>query len=361
MKIHPFRIWMVLLIGIAISCSAPQSQKKEHSLRVKPTATIQYANGFEFDESRIIIKQPWPGATHPQTFELNTDIKRIVVTGTTMLPYLEMLNIGDKLVGFPGTQYIYAPYFRARVQEGLIKDLGPDGSLNLEILFDLEPDLVIAFDMGTESTQLDKIKEAGIPLLYNSDYLESSVLGRAEWIKVFGVLFNRQTMADSIFNQIAGSYESILKKTSDFLDKPTVLSGIMYGETWFLPGGQNGSAQLIRDAGGHYLWDETDQSGWLELSFETVIDKGEKAEFWIGTGTIRSRDELKSLDQRYSNFNAFRTGKVFNYSKRIGPGGGYDYFESGYARPDLILADLAFILHPEIWTEHNLVYFQTLE
>lgn len=350
---------IICICTFLFSCQSPQSDQVtvEKYRQVKN----QYATGFTVTDSTIVVHQPYPGAQDPQIFTLNTPAKRVIVTGTSHLPYLELLGVGDRLVGFPGIQYIYSPYFLDRAENGLITEMGPDNGLNLELLFSLAPDLVIAFDMGSESTYLDKIQQAGIPILYNSDFLEPTLLGRAEWIKVFGALFDKQTEADSVFQIISGDYERLKKRLAGISTTPSAFSGIMYGDAWFLPGGQNGSSQLISDAGGKYLWQDNVSTGWLELSFESVFEKANQADFWIGMGTLQSLEEVAALDPRYVEFAAFKNQKVYHYNKRIGPQGGYDYFESGYARPDLVLADLVAIFHPEILPQHEFVYFQALK
>ncbi len=327
-----------------------------------PSASLnQFATGFSIADNSITILQPYPGAKSPQTLALTETPKTVVVTSTTHLPYLELLGLGDRLVGFPGLAYIYSPYFISRTEAGHITELGPDQGLNLELLFALQPDLVIAFDMGSESVYLDKLGQANIPILYNSDFLEPNLLARAEWIKVFGAIFNKQAEADSIFSQIATSYTKLASKAMKKQNQPTVFSGIMYGDAWFLPGGSNGSAQLFADAGASYLWNDSDDPGWLELSFESVYEKAGQAEYWLGIGSVKTQEELKSLNSRYIEFEAFKTGNLYNYTKRIGPNGGFDYFESGYARPDLILGDLIAIFHSDLLPDHEFTYFQQLK
>ena len=233
--------------------------------------------------------------------------------------------------------------------------------MNLELLISLQPDAVIAFDMGGESIALDKIAEAGIPVIYNSDFVETTPLGRAEWIKFFGALLNEEKKADSIFNSIASSYNNLVNKTRDVTDKPTVLNGVVYGDTWFMPGGNNWASIFYENAGAQYLWADDTTSGWLELSYEAVFDRAQKADYWIGTSTFDSKSALLSSDQRYAEFGPFKTDQVFNYSKKKGPNGGYDFFESAYARPDLVLSDLIKIMHPQLLPYYETVYFEQLK
>lgn len=353
-----------LLFGIIILISACSSPVKEKSI-ASTIEEVEYAKGFHFEtegnKRYLVIDEPWPKATKSIRYLLDGTPKRIVCTSTSHLPFFEMLGAEESVVGFPNLNYISSEVFIQRAADGLLTDLGPDGSMNMELLLGINPDAVIAFDMGGESKTLEKIKESGIPVYYNSDFLEQSPLGRAEWIKFFGALLGKQEKADSIFNEIANEYSRLKTLASSVKNRPSILSGVVYGDTWFLPGGDNWAATFFENAGGEYLWDADTTSGWLELSFEAVYDKGNEAEFWIGTSTLNTMDEMRSQDERYGSFGAYKSGEVYNYNKKIGTNGGFDFFESGYSRPDLVLSDLIKILHPELLPEYETVYFQCIK
>ncbi|MBW3546120.1 MAG: ABC transporter substrate-binding protein, partial [Bacteroidetes bacterium] len=259
------QLFLVILI---LSCSRKQDQSNGESTSLN--SKTKYATNFKSYDNKLVVTEPWPGAVKPITYTLDKVPDRIVVTSTTYLPYLEMLGVEDRLVGFPGTKYISSPKIRKLVDEGAIMDLGPDGNMNLELLLSLEPDAVFAFDMGNESSTLDKIQEAGIPVVYNADFLETSTLGRAEWIKFYGAFFHQEEKADSIFSSIATAYDSLKNLVKNVKERPTILTGVMYGDAWFLPGGNNWSAAFYKDAGGKYIWEENPANGWIEVSFETV-------------------------------------------------------------------------------------------
>lgn len=349
-------LYFLAAMILTLSCDRKEKPTEE----TYTNNSLRYATKFKLLENEIIVTEPWPGAVKSISYPIDTPPKRIVVTSTTHLPYLEMLGLADRLVGFPSTQYISSEKIRERVESGAVTDLGPDGNMNLELLLSLRPDAVFAFDMGSESTTLDKIRESGIPVIYNADYLETSTLGRAEWIKFFGAFFNKQARADSIFNKITTKYDSLREMVSGVKEKPMIMSGVMYGDIWFLPGGNNWAAQFFEDAGGEYIYSHSTASGWLEISFESVYEQGMDADLWIGVSTFSSMNELKEQDIRYASFEAFKKGNVFNYNKRISPSGGYDFFESGYARPDIVLADLIHIIHPQLMPNYETYYFQRL-
>ncbi len=352
------------VFGFIIFLTACNTSKEEEKSKVYEITPVKYAKGFHFETSErsryLVIDEPWPNATKPIKYKLEETPKRIVCTSTSHLPFFELLGGEEYVVGFPNLNYISSEVFIERSKEGLLTDLGPDGSMNMELLLGINPDAVIAFDMGGESKTLDKIKESGIPVYYNSDFLEQSPLGRAEWIKFFGALIDKEAEADSIFSFIESEYLRVKERASSVQDKPSILSGVVYGDTWFLPGGNNWAATFFNNAGGKYLWNSDTTSGWLELSFEAVYDKGNDADKWIGTSTLNTRKEMLSQEDRYSSFAPFENDEVYNYNKRIGPNGGYDFFESGYSRPDLVLSDLIKILHPQLLPTYETVYFQKL-
>jgi iron complex transport system substrate-binding protein len=351
----------LIIVAIILLGSCTESKQSEHQKAVG----IKYAQGFHFenrvDGKYLVVDKPWPNATQSKSYKLDKPLSQVVVTSTSHLPYFEMLGKEEVVRGFPNLKYISSETFTNRANEGLITDLGPDGNINMELLLSLQPDAVIAFDMGGESTMLDKIAEAGIPVIYNSDFVESTPLGRAEWIKFFGALLQEEKKADSIFNSIASAYNSLVNMTSVMTKKPTVLNGVVYGDTWFMPGGGNWASIFYRDAGAEYLWADDTTSGWLELSYEAVFDRAQKADYWIGTSTFDSKSALLSADDRYQEFGPFKADRVYNYSKKKGPNGGYDFFESAYARPDLVLSDLIKILHPNMLPYYETVYFEQLK
>ena len=354
------RISLALMILLG-SCRSKNPVREEAT----KLDDVSHASKFYFEKDAsaeyVVVSEPWPGASAKKRYKIGETPLRVVCTSTSHLPFFELLGMEEAIVGFPNMKLVSSEVFRKRANDGYITDLGPDGNMNMELLLGLDPDVVIAFDMGGESNSLDKIEEAGIPVVHNSDFLETSPLGRAEWIKFFGALLNKRAQADSIFQYIETAYMELQEIAERTEEKPSVLSGVVYGDTWFLPGGRNWSAAFFKNAGGEYIWEGDTTSGWLELAFEAVYEKAYSADYWIGTSTLNSRDEMIGQDARYGSFEAFENDQVFSYNKRLGAGGGYDFFESGYSRPDLVLADLIKILHPELLPEYETVYFQKLK
>lgn len=368
-------ITSILFLFIAAACD------KSKSAEPTTSGTTEFAKGFSLKlngpYTEVELKEPYPKATSSIKYLLvpknekvpphdddvqviRTPIDKIVCTSTSHIALLDHLNAIDRLVGFPTTDLISSPRARDRIDSGHVADLGIDKEMNLELLVSLQPDMVMGYSMGGDMLKLNKIKEFGIPVVINGEYLEDHPLGRAEWIKYMALFLDKKEMADSIFNRIKNEYlasQALIDKT---IDKPTVISGILYGDAWFLPGGQNYAARILRDAGYHYLWDDEPSNGFMNLSFESVYAIGKDADYWIGVGSFKSKQEMKNAEKRYALFQSFNASNIYTYDARKGATGGSEYLELGYSRPDIILKDLIKIAHPELLPDYEFFFYQKL-
>jgi iron complex transport system substrate-binding protein len=219
------------------------------------------------------------------------------------------------------------------------------------------------YGVGSESAgYLSKVQELGIKVMFNADYLENDPLAKAEWIKLFGALFCEEEKADSLFRVISLSYEQIKSYVAqNIAEKPDVLLGLPFRDTWFISPGDSYAARFITDAGGNYLWHDIKSSTSMPYGIEDVFIRSLKADFWINTGSAGSKEEIISLDPRLEKIPPFMTGNLYNNNKRVSPSGGNDYWESGILHPHLILKDIAAILHPDLFPGYELYYYRKLE
>ncbi|MBX2900621.1 MAG: ABC transporter substrate-binding protein [Cyclobacteriaceae bacterium] len=367
-----------------IACCMVGASCTPKKITAPATSGIQlnYATGFSVHSvgniHQVKILSPYAGAKEAYTYLLvpatevvpehaadvtviRTPIKSIVCTSTTHIPLLDYINQTEALIGFPTTDYISSEKMRARIDAGLITDLGIDKGMDLELLFTKKPDLVMGYTMTSDLGQLKKIQELGIPVVVNAEYLEPHPLGRAEWIKFMALFFNEQAKADSVFKQIEQEYLQTQALAATVNEKPTVLSGIVYGNAWFMPGGNNYAARLLHDAGTRYLWADSPTNGFLEVSFESVYEKAHSADLWIGVGSFKTLEEIKQADARYALFAPYTTKQVYTYNARKGAKGGSEFLELGYLRPDLILKDLVRIAHPQLLPDYTLYFHEQLK
>jgi iron complex transport system substrate-binding protein len=375
------RLYFFLLLVVLISCRE-KTREVHTTLSLTPATQLKYAAGFTLQKvgeaTLIEVLNPYPAAKtaysyllvphgkpvpplKKETQVIRVPIQRIVCTSTTHIPLLDYLGETDALVGFPTLDYISSEQARKRIDEGKVQELGVDKGMNLERLALLKPDMVMGYTMTADLGQFKKIEQLGIPVVINAEYLEKHPLGRAEWIKFLGLFFNKEQQADSVFTSIEQDYLNTRKLVEGVPNKPTVLSGILYGDTWFLPGGQNYAARLFEDAGCYYLWADDQSYGFLELSFESVYARAHQADLWIGVASFETLRDMAATDNRYTKFRPFTTGRVYTYNARKGAKGGSEFLEIGYLRPDLILKDLVKIAHPNRLPEHTLYFHAPLK
>ena len=381
-----FRVLKVIFILFILLIGSCKSEKKETLPVEKPLIqAVNYAKGFTIEKlgsgvTILKITSPWPNAESAFTYALvpkdkqatitlNKDaydaivsvpVERLVVTSTTHIPALEALEVLDKLVGFPDTKYVSSEKTRRRIDSGSIKELGNNESINTEMLIELNPEVVVGFGISNENSIYETIQRANIPVVYNGDWTEETPLGKAEWIKFFAPFFQKEGLADSIFSNIQRSYDEAkdLAKTAN--TRPTVISGAMYKDVWYLPGGKSWAAQFLQDANADYLWKNTSETGSLSLSWEKVLEKGQQADFWIGPAQFIDYQNMQETSEHYAQFDAFKNKQVFTFANTKGATGGLLYYELAPQRPDLVLKDLIHILHPELLPKHQPFFFKPL-
>ena len=364
----------LLLVSTILLSACKENPKKETVTPIK--SSVKYAKGFDIinvneETKKLIIKNPYLNANesfeyilskNKQKDAIHIPIEKLVVTSTTHIPMLEVLNGEELLVGFPNTKYISSKKTRALISNGKIKELGIEADLNTEVLLDLQPDAVVAFSMNKTNKSLQFIEKNGIPVVLNGDWLEETPLGRAEWIKLFGVLLNKEKEADSIFNVIEKNYLEAKHLALKATSKPSILSGaFMQKDVWNLPAGESFVAQFLEDANTNYLWKDTKGKGSLSLSLESVLDKAQNADYWVAPGYFNTKEEMLQKNKIYSDFTAFKENKLYTPNMKKGSTGGVIYFELGPSRPDLVLKDIIKITHPELLEDYEFTFFEVMK
>ncbi len=371
-------VFLFLLLASSVQC------KKETLPKIDTISKneVRYAKGFSIQNykgySIVTVKNPWPKANKTYTYILkekdgkvpdslakNTiipvPVNTIVATSTTHIPSLEMLDVENTLVGFPHLDYISSEKVRTLIEDGKIKELGNNQSLNTEVLIDLQPDVIIGYGIDNKNPTLDNLQKSGLKVMLNGDWNEETPLGKAEWIKFFGALYGKQKEANSIFNKIETEYLKTIKIAQRATSKPTILAGDMFEDRWYLPKGSSWGCLLLKEAQGDYLWRETTGTGSLSLSFETVFERAAAADFWITSGQFSSLAEMTAANPHYDQFKAFQNKKVYSFSGKKGKTGGVLYYELAPNRPDIVLKDIVKILHPELLVGYEPFFFKKLE
>ena len=356
--------------------SIPGPIGKEALISRAERFTLEIKNGY----TEVTITDAWQGANNvnqvyhlvkkgsvlPKGFDSSSVIfvplKKIICMSNTYIGMISALGEENSIVGVSGTGFIYSPALIKNVEKGLIQDVGYDAYLNKELILKISPDIIMMYGIGSESVSYtSKIKELGVKVVFNADYLETDPLGKAEWIKFFGALYCKEELADSIYNAEVDAYT----KLKIFIDrnakgKPRVLLGFPYKDTWYISPGNSFISKMIADAGGNYLWQNSKSSVSMPLGIENVYLRGLTADYWLNIGSVTTRKEISSVDPRLNDLPCFKNDNLFNNNKRITANGANDYWESGGLYPHLILKDIASILHPELFSENELVFYRKI-
>jgi len=372
-------------LGSLGQVAAPRpSPRASSAATVRGRTTVDYAKGFTINYvggcKVITISNPFEqkttatryllvprGTSRPAGYAdavvITTPIRSLVALSSMHIALAAFLGADDVLVGVGNVKYASAPGVRQRIAAGKIMEVGQGRSINNELLIAQHPDLVMSTGWpGAGLSHFQTLQAAGVPVMINSEWVESTPLARAEWVKVMAALLNKEDLVNQKFNQVAREYQRLAALGRKAPQKPKVVVGLPFKDVWHVPDADSYMAQFLRDAGTTYAWDKTKApSGSLPLSFETVSPVALTADFWLQTGSASTKAEMLAQDERYVAFAPFKTGRLYNNNKRTNSYGSNDYWESGAVRPDLVLADLIKILHPGLLPNGSLYYYQTVK
>ena len=341
---------------------------------------VEYFNNYKlvsvadaFDgatEYSYVLVQCGTPAPSPADFAEGTQFIEVptgdlITLSTTQLPALSQLGLLDRLVGVDSGFYISTPEVARMIAEGDLAEVGFGNQVNIELVLELEPQLVMSYGYNPATDAHPVLLEAGIFTALDASWRELSPLGRAEWIKFTALFYNQEERANAVYKDIVAQYEALREKAAAVgtEDRPTVLinSFLGYADAWFIPGEDTYVAQLIRDAGGVLLLAEAGTASSQGLGFEAVYEGGLDADIWlVETFGVYSGADLLALDSRFGDFAAFQSGDFWNNNRDENANGGNNYYEWGVTNPHLVLADLLAIFHPDLMPDHEFAFYQRL-
>ena len=363
-----------------LSCgrrTAAEPQTAGDSLFMKYSTLLSIA---EYDGYTLAtIKNPWkPGKLlhqyvlvprtsdiRHQTSALPEDatvievpIQRAAVFTTVHCALLTEFGLGDRIVGVADSKYIKIPYIHEQIAKGRIVDCGNGLNPVVEKIMDIKPD-VIMLSPFENSGGYGKTEEIGIPLIECAEYMETSPLGRAEWMRFYGLLFGVGEKADAMFHEVDSCYTALKQQATEAGDGRSVIVDKVVGSVWYMPGGRSTIGQMIQDAGGRYPWANDEQSGSLALPFESVLERGGESDVWMlrySSDHEWDYRELLSGHQGYGQLRAFREKEVYGCNVEQSK-----FYEETPFHPNYLLNDFIQILHPDIIGTSSLRYYKKLK
>ena len=373
-------IYIFLISLIALSCNNTQRSNPIYSVDLySPEYSLGFTIKSSNDTSNVIISvlNPWQGSKDAYSeliilkddsdMDLNrnrsensifNEAKRIICMSSTHIAMLDALGATDRIVGVSGKQYVSNPAIRLNDS---IKDIGYEGNFDYETILNLRPDLILLFSVNGASAIEPKLKEFGIPYLYIGDYVEKSPLGKSEWLVPVAEIIGKRKNGIDLFNRIKTNYNNLKDSVALSTDiKPKVMVNAPFGDSWFMPSTDSYVAQMIKDAGGEYIYKVNSGNTSLPIDLETALSLVSESDLWINIGAVKDLNEFKTLFPKFINSDCVIKGNLYNNNKRSTPGGGNDSYETGAVFQDSLLRDMITIFHPELLDE-ELSFYKKLD
>ena len=302
------------------------------------------------------------------TDTVRTPVENSAVFTSPHCQLLYELGCGQAIRGVCDLNYINIPDVKKRAasagnhgSSSAIADCGSSMAPDIERIIALKPEaiLVSPFENSGGYGKLDKLH---IPLIEVADYMETSPLGRAEWMKFYGMLFEKsdakdskteissskagifQSKADSLFAKIEKEYLNLKAAAKKLPAGLSVLTERKTGSVWYVPGGQSTIGILLKDANARYIFSEDQHSGSLAMSPEQILAKAKNIDVWAFKyfgGKPLSRSQLLQEYAGYKSLAAFGSSRIYQVDTSREP-----YFEITSFHPEVLLREFILLSHP---------------
>ena len=251
------RFWLLgLLLALGVGCKSRHSASAGDALSA---LRMEYAGRIRIDSSEhyilVRVQNPWDTARILHTYVLvgretelpeglpegtlvRTPVEKALVYSSVHCGLLSELGAIDRIGGICDLQYIEIPEIQNRCASGRMVDAGNSMNPDIEKIIDFHPDAILLSPFEN-SGGYGRIEKLGIPVIECADYMETSPLGRSEWMRFFGLLFGKRRQADSLFTAVRADYLQLCDLVKSVNQRPTVISELKSGSAWYVPGGES--------------------------------------------------------------------------------------------------------------------------
>lgn len=365
--------WVLLLSACGGGSKTSSLQAEGDTVRMKYSSLLQIVKHADY--TVVTIRNPWdtlkvlhtylladrekPLPEHlPEGTIVRTPLQKSVIYSSVHCSLWSELDELKGIGGVCGLEYIKLPQIQEGCRNGSIVNVGNSMNPDIERIIDLRPDAILLSPFEN-SGGYGRVGKLNIPIVECADYMETSALGRAEWMRLYGLLLGKEAQADSLFAGIEKEYLTLTQQVkSQNLKRPTVISEMKNSSAWYIPGGNSTMGRLYQDAGADYVFAYLSNSGSVPLAFETVFDRGGNADIWLikyNQPQDKTYSELERDYAPYARFKAFQDRKVYGCNTNHVP-----FYEESPFHPELLLKDLIKIFHPELLPDYDLKYFSNL-
>jgi len=354
-------LWLICIAVILSSCGLNSTSTKHKNIEQWNLIPLKYATGFTIEKyqnkTRVTIKNPSDtskiikqvilvSTSDKSTLrddEIAIPSQKIICSSSTQLAYFLELKAYQNIVGINSSRYLHNEEMNKLVTDKKIARIGKEGLFNKELIVGLEPDVIMVSPFKTGG--YNAMKNLEINLVPMAAHKEMTPLAKAEWIKMVGLFVGKEKRANEIFNEIDKKYNELKKMASGTSEKPTIFSGKLIGDKWYVPGGNSFYAHYFKDAGASYIF-KNNKTGAEPMDFEAVFETAQNADYWrVLTSSVVgfNKKMFLSEDRRYDDFKAFKENHILVCNIREIP-----FYEQNPVKPHVILADYIFHFHREL-------------
>lgn len=364
------------LFLVCWSCRNSDSTASESGTKIEMKYAVNLTMQDLGDGSTLVnIRNPWDttknlaryvlverGKSTPSDIPAGSTVvkvplERCVVYSGIHVSLIDELGAYNAVKGVCDPEYIMDRKIHESIKKGKIANCGQSTSPNMERIVSLRPEAIL-LSPYEKSDDASRFARTGISVIEMADYMETTPLGRAEWMRFYGRLFGKGATADSLFSKIEKEYNGTRENAVTAKTRPSVMFDRIYSGVWDVPTSGSVTGHLIEDAGGTNPFAEYRQSGSAHLTAEEVLIKAANSDYWL----IRylepelTRDAMSKDNPLYAKFKPYKTGNVYGVNTLTS-----SYFEDGSFHPDKILKEMVRILHPELSEANNgLQYYKKL-
>lgn len=367
-----------LLAGLLItaaSCTGGQSKGTTKgdtiSLEYARLLEIKQCDGFKL----ATIKDPWkkgatlhiyalvdresdmPAGIPAEATVVRVPLQRMCVSTSVHSSLLMQLGATDQIGSVCDANYILNPDLQRLISQGKIADMGSAMNPSIEKIVENNADALLMSPF--EGASYGILEKTGLPIIECADYMETSVLGRAEWMKFYGLLAGKEKEADELFAEVKGNYNSLRDMAAKESEHPKLLVDMLNGPTWYVPGGSSTYGTLYREAGADYSLGDKGVSGSQGLSIEKVLQLAQDADIWLlrsGTEAEMTYASLGAENALYQTFDAYKNRRIYGCNTLVVP-----FYDEVPFRPDYLMSDVVKILYPHLLPDHQLRYYTPLK
>lgn len=356
---------------LLFSCKDGRKNKSAKSNLFSP---IQYANNFKLiaksnytelqiidpDKGKIERKYALLSAGQSPVLALDVQsihipIKGLISLSATPIGMLHKLKEIPQIKGITNRKYVWNPTLLRNIAANRVGEFENIAQLNPEKVLKTGANVLVFDGFGSYPVVEEKLKKLGVVCLPNYDWRENDPLGKAEWIKLYGVLTGKEKEANRYFNKITKEYKALKNQALKNTQRTSLISGCLIGDLWYMPAGESFSAHIFRDSKFNYMEKNSKGTGSVSFSLEHCLKTHKDATVWIDPG-VSSLQALVRLNPKYRFFQAFKTKNIYCYSHNA------NYFwENSACEPHHLLSDFIEIRKGAASTKKLYFYRKLLE